>query len=96
MLRPTYVFTFVLARLARTDLAITQSNEIYALLDAARRQGPAESAKTFRDSVLPRFQPCVFHEWFFQMWPEPTAWFAARLAYARTLGVMSMVGFVLG
>ncbi len=46
--------------------------------------------------LLSRYSPPVFHEWFFQTWPEPTAWFAARSAYARTLAVMSMVGFVLG
>lgn len=30
------------------------------------------------------------------MFPEPEAWFAARLAYTRTTAVMSMVGHVLG
>ncbi|KIY53078.1 hypothetical protein FISHEDRAFT_34031 [Fistulina hepatica ATCC 64428] len=38
----------------------------------------------------------VFHEWFLETFPEPTAWFASRLAYARTLAVMSMVGYILG
>lgn len=46
--------------------------------------------------LLPRFAPYVFHQWFFEMWPEPNAWFTARTAYARTLAVMSIVGFVLG
>lgn len=42
-----------------------------------------------------RFPP-VFHEWFIETFPEPTAWLASRLTYARTTAVMSMVGFILG
>jgi serine/threonine-protein kinase ATR len=38
----------------------------------------------------------VFHEWFLATFPEPSAWLNARLRYARTLAVMSMVGHVLG
>jgi phosphatidylinositol kinase/protein kinase (PI-3 family) len=40
--------------------------------------------------------PPVFHEWFIEMFPEPGAWFAARLKYTRSCAVMSMVGMVLG
>ena len=43
----------------------------------------------------PSFPP-VFHEWFIETFPEPTAWLASRLAYGRTAAVMSMVGFILG
>src|SRR5882762_461288 len=42
-----------------------------------------------------RFPP-VFHDWFIETFPEPTAWLASRLAYGRTAAVMSMVGFILG
>jgi hypothetical protein len=45
--------------------------------------------------VVSRFPP-VFHEWFLDTFPEPTAWLASRLAYGRTIAVMSMVGFILG
>jgi serine/threonine-protein kinase ATR len=38
----------------------------------------------------------VFHEWFVELFPEPDAWFAARLKYTRSCAVMSMVGYVLG
>ena len=47
------------------------------------------------DSLLVAY-PCVFHEWFLEMFSEPAAWFAARLRYTRTSAVMSMVGTVLG
>lgn len=47
------------------------------------------------DSLSRRFPP-VFHEWFLETFPEPSAWLRARLAYSRTAAVMSMVGFVLG
>jgi serine/threonine-protein kinase ATR len=49
----------------------------------------------FSDDALCRFKP-VFHEWFLEAFPEPSAWLRARLAYSRTAAVMSMVGFVLG
>ena len=44
---------------------------------------------------LYRFPP-VFHEWFIETFPEPSAWLASRLSYSRTAAVMSMVGFILG
>ena len=49
----------------------------------------------FQEQVLSRFAP-VFHEWFVDMFPEPSAWFEARLRYTRSCAVMSMVGHVLG
>jgi len=45
--------------------------------------------------ILCRFPP-VFHDWFIETFPEPSAWLASRLAYGRTAAVMSMVGFILG
>ncbi len=44
---------------------------------------------------MPRFPP-VFGEWFVEKFPEPSAWYASRLAYARTTAVMSMVGYTVG
>uniref|UniRef100_A0A183ABV4 Serine/threonine-protein kinase ATR n=1 Tax=Echinostoma caproni TaxID=27848 RepID=A0A183ABV4_9TREM len=44
---------------------------------------------------LPMF-PLVFHRWFLNMFPNPSAWYSARECYARTCAVMSMVGYVLG
>ncbi|KAL8754401.1 MAG: hypothetical protein Q9199_004371 [Rusavskia elegans] len=49
----------------------------------------------FTDRIIPTFPP-VFHEWFVDMFPEPGAWFAARLRYTRSCAVMSIVGHVLG
>ncbi|KIK96405.1 hypothetical protein PAXRUDRAFT_310274 [Paxillus rubicundulus Ve08.2h10] len=54
-----------------------------------------EAAELFIAKVLPVFPP-VFHEWFVETFPEPSAWLASRLAYGRTAAVMSMVGFILG
>jgi phosphatidylinositol kinase/protein kinase (PI-3 family) len=41
------------------------------------------------------FRP-LFHEWFLETFPEPTAWFASRLNYSRTAAVISMVGYIIG
>ncbi|GEM06491.1 phosphatidylinositol 3-/4-kinase [Rhodotorula toruloides] len=49
----------------------------------------------FDKEVLSMFPP-VFHDWFLETFPEPSAWHRARLAYSRTAAVISMVGFVLG
>ena len=67
--------------------------EIKVILDQAC--AAPEHAHIFADQVLIRFQP-VLHEWFTEVYPEPDAWFAARLRYARTAAVMSMAGHVLG
>ena len=40
--------------------------------------------------------PPIFYRWFIKEFPEPSAWFAARLAYSRTAAVMSMVGHIVG
>ncbi|XP_076813089.1 serine/threonine-protein kinase ATR-like isoform X2 [Clavelina lepadiformis] len=49
----------------------------------------------FRNKLLPR-HPAVFHEWFLSTFTDPSSWYNARLAYARSLAVMSMVGYMLG
>ncbi|KAI0938155.1 hypothetical protein AcV7_003428 [Taiwanofungus camphoratus] len=54
-----------------------------------------EAAQLFVKKILSMFPP-VFHEWFIETFPEPSAWFTNRLAYSRTAAVMSMVGFILG
>lgn len=56
---------------------------------------PSSRMSIFVNRVLPKF-PAVFHEWFVDMFPEPGAWFAARLRYTRSCAVMSIVGHVLG
>lgn len=57
--------------------------------------GPPEKVSIFTDRILKTF-PEVFYEWFSESFPDPTAWFNARLRYTRTTAVMSMVGHVLG
>lgn len=51
--------------------------------------------KIFTNDVLGRFPP-ILHLWFIQQFPNPSAWFAARLRYTRSCAVMSMVGTILG
>lgn len=49
----------------------------------------------FTEKILGKF-PAVLHEWFVETFPEPEAWFTARLRYTRSCAVMSIVGHVLG
>ncbi|RMZ90148.1 hypothetical protein DV736_g2616, partial [Chaetothyriales sp. CBS 134916] len=77
------------------DKSITPNyGEIRRLLDDSC-SGPPEKESIFTTSVLKIFPP-VFHEWFVESFPEPTAWFNARLCYTRACAVMSIVGHVLG
>ncbi len=54
-----------------------------------------KNTKIFTEGVLGVFPP-VLHQWFISQFPNPTAWFAARLRYTRSCAVMSMVGTILG
>lgn len=38
----------------------------------------------------------MFHKWFLSSFAEPASWFRARLAFAHTAAVWSMVGHILG
>ncbi|KAI0268140.1 hypothetical protein BC834DRAFT_678146 [Gloeopeniophorella convolvens] len=69
--------------------------DLQAMFDRIKRAPDNEVAKIFVNEVLPKFEP-VFHEWFLETFPEPSAWLASRLAYGRTAAVMSMVGYILG
>jgi phosphatidylinositol kinase/protein kinase (PI-3 family) len=46
-------------------------------------------------TILANFPP-VFYQWFLLTFPDPSAWFTSRLAFSRTLAVMSIVGAILG
>ncbi|GAB4838582.1 hypothetical protein Ancab_028127 [Ancistrocladus abbreviatus] len=48
-----------------------------------------------KTKILPMFPP-VFHKWFLNTFSEPAAWFRARVAYAHTTAVWSMVGHIVG
>lgn len=58
----------------------------------------ASSAKNihiFTEGVLGMFPP-VLHLWFVNQFPDPSAWFSARIRYTRSCAVMSMLGTILG
>jgi serine/threonine-protein kinase ATR len=53
------------------------------------------NTRIFTEDVLGQFPP-VLPDWFISQFPNPSAWFAARLKYTRSCAVMSMVGTILG
>ncbi|GBG70226.1 hypothetical protein CBR_g6357 [Chara braunii] len=57
--------------------------------------GKMTEAEMLTTKVLPLFPP-MFHKWFLNTFTEPAAWFRARLAYAHTCAVWSMVGHMVG
>ncbi|PGG99288.1 Atypical/PIKK/ATR protein kinase [Polytolypa hystricis UAMH7299] len=68
-------------------------NEIRHYLNEAYSE--TSKLPIFTQMILAKYPP-VLHEWFVEMFPEPAAWFAARLRYTRSSAVMSMVGYSLG
>ncbi|KAF8165694.1 hypothetical protein B0H34DRAFT_690087 [Crassisporium funariophilum] len=71
------------------------SSEMGHLFNDVKKMDNNAAAEAFKTKVLTIYKP-VFHEWFIETFPEPTAWLASRLTYGRTAAVMSMVGFILG
>nr|OQO19804.1 hypothetical protein B0A51_16256 [Rachicladosporium sp. CCFEE 5018]OQO27475.1 hypothetical protein B0A51_06559 [Rachicladosporium sp. CCFEE 5018] len=67
--------------------------EIRAVLNDCTKD--KDGGRGFIDKVLPQYPP-LLHEWFAETYPEPDKWFAARVMYARSAAVMSIVGHVLG
>ncbi|KAF9600434.1 hypothetical protein IFM89_009349 [Coptis chinensis] len=57
--------------------------------------GKMPEHEMLKNKILPMFPP-VFHNWFVTMFSEPAAWFRARIAYAHTTAVWSMVGHIVG
>ncbi|KAG6016356.1 hypothetical protein E4U54_001662 [Claviceps lovelessii] len=81
-------------------LSLYTSQKIYPdynLLKQLMEDACASESKIrlFTDDVLGRFPP-MLPLWFIQQFPNPSAWFAARLKYTRSCAVMSMVGTILG
>ncbi|XP_068639721.1 serine/threonine-protein kinase ATR [Aristolochia californica] len=58
-------------------------------------QGKMPEDEMLQTKILPMFPP-VFHRWFLHTFSEPAAWFRARVAYAHTTAVWSMVGHIVG
>ncbi|XP_020211373.1 serine/threonine-protein kinase ATR isoform X2 [Cajanus cajan] len=58
-------------------------------------QGKMPEDDMLKNKILPMFPP-VFHKWFLTTFSEPAAWFRARVAYAHTTAVWSMVGHIVG
>ncbi|KAI0514246.1 hypothetical protein KFK09_010281 [Dendrobium nobile] len=58
-------------------------------------QGKMPDEEMFKLKILPMFPP-IFHRWFLTTFSEPAAWFRARVAYAHTTAVWSMVGHIVG
>lgn len=83
----------ILLSLYRVKEITPNYGELKVYLDEASKGD--DKLPLFTEKVLGGFPP-VFHSWFVQQFPEPSAWFVARLKYTRSCAVMSMVGTILG
>ncbi|RYP22475.1 hypothetical protein DL767_009047 [Monosporascus sp. MG133] len=83
----------ILLSIYRSKGVVPNYSHLAALMrDAATGE---KNTKIFTEGVLGTFPP-VLPQWFISQFPNPTAWFAARLRYTRSCAVMSMVGTILG
>ena len=55
-----------------------------------------ELALAYETEILSQYFPPMFHRWFVEHFPDPSAWFEARLAYSRSAATWSMVGYIVG
>jgi serine/threonine-protein kinase ATR len=71
--------------------------EKYLTMQKKYANDPPAMARYYRRKVLsqPVFTP-RFHQWFYNNFADPTAWFEARLAFSRSTAVWSMVGHIIG
>ncbi|CAI5714782.1 unnamed protein product [Hyaloperonospora brassicae] len=71
--------------------------ELYLSMQKEFANNPGAMAQHYRRKVLslPVFTP-RFHQWFYNNFADPTAWFEARLAFSRSAAVWSMVGHIVG
>ncbi|KAF2473193.1 uncharacterized protein BDR25DRAFT_257421, partial [Lindgomyces ingoldianus] len=83
----------IIIRLYRQKNVPIDYGELRLLLNEACSD--ASKVSIFTHKILSKFPP-VLYEWFVEAFPEPEAWFAARLRYTRSCAVMSIVGHVLG
>lgn len=88
-------FREILIRLYKEQGISPNYLQIRALLDEACACAPEKTAELFQARILTLF-PTLFHDWFVETFPDPSAWFSARLRYTRSCAVMSIVGHVLG
>ncbi|KAF2791318.1 hypothetical protein K505DRAFT_376871 [Melanomma pulvis-pyrius CBS 109.77] len=83
----------IIIRLYRQKNVPIDYGELRMLLNEA--SSDPSKVGIFTQKILNKF-PAVLYEWFVETFPEPEAWFAARLRYTRSCAVMSVVGHVLG
>lgn len=92
-------FRLICEEFQRRDHTLVDLKTIFSLWNPdglVKPEGFAEGEreKLFTEICLKR--PSVFYQWFLESFPDPTGWFQARLAFARSAAVWSMVGYVVG
>ncbi|XP_076443272.1 serine/threonine-protein kinase ATR-like isoform X2 [Babylonia areolata] len=90
----TQGFRHILTRLYREKGTMMSGKELKAVMPTLSAS-VEDKLQIYRQKLLPRHPP-VFKEWFLRTFPDPTSWYNARVAYARTSAVISVIGYVLG
>jgi serine/threonine-protein kinase ATR len=74
-----------------------ETKERYLAMQRKYAADPPAMATYYRRKILslPEFTP-RFHQWFYNNFADPTAWFEGRRAFARSAALWSMVGHIVG
>eukprot|EP01063_Lacrimia_lanifica_P002936 TRINITY_DN11593_c0_g2_i1.p1 TRINITY_DN11593_c0_g2~~TRINITY_DN11593_c0_g2_i1.p1 ORF type:complete len:1830 (+),score=761.08 TRINITY_DN11593_c0_g2_i1:514-5490(+) len=76
----------------RAGLGIS-TDEIRLMKDR-KDQNKITAVQMYKD-ICARFPP-LYHKWFAENFPDPTAWFLARNNHTKTCAVWSMIGHIVG
>jgi serine/threonine-protein kinase ATR len=68
---------------------------LYEELQADKESDLKDLAEKYEKDILQDFPPS-FHRWFIEHFPDPSAWFEARITYSRSVATWSMVGHIVG
>ena len=61
-----------------------------------KKEDKIETKRKMLALILKELKGPVLANWFAASFPDPQAWLMARLAFTRSTGVMSMVGYIIG
>ena len=86
-------FRHIVNDLYRQRGIVRRTSDVKSIMNPKQYQNRLTVKQIFEEHLLPK-SPSVFGEWFVATFPGAASWYAARLAYAHSAAVMSMVGYV--
>eukprot|EP00127_Corallochytrium_limacisporum_P002540 Clim_evm97s128 gene=Clim_evmTU97s128 len=77
------------------NITTLSHKQVYSLFTEKTQRGRMSNYDFYYKLLLPRFPP-ILHQWFIGNFQDPSIWYSARLAYARSTAAMCIVGWIVG